>query len=110
MERYRVEMIIAGALLFLPGAAMVALNYYLIYAGRKMRKLPKEEQKRLPSGAPFYGGMLCALGLIVAFGIKRVWLWVIPLLADPGCVGGLALSLFLEYLPDIKQKFGKRKK
>ena len=51
MERYRAEMIIAGALLFLPGAAMVALNYYLIYAGRKMRKLPKEEQKRLPSGA-----------------------------------------------------------
>jgi hypothetical protein len=94
------QWILAGAFFFLPGALMVGLNYYLIIMGIKNSKLPKEEQKRYPSGAPLYGGILCAVGLLIALRFKHPWVALIPILLDPGGISGFVYWLLGE--PKIK--------
>ena len=92
MDKMTAEWLAAGLLLALPGIAMIALNYYLIYLGYKEMKLPEEERSQYSSGAPLLGGVLVALGILVALRGKHIWLTAIPLLLDPGGISGIVWS------------------
>ena len=91
------QWILAGLMFFIPGAAMVAINYCLIFKGIKNAKLPEDEQERLPSGAPLYGGIFCAVGVLIALRFKHPWTALIPLLIDPGGISGLAYAFISEW-------------
>ena len=80
------QWILAGLMFFVPGAAMITINYYLLIKTIKNSKLPEEERERIPSGAPLYGGLLCGFGILVAMHLKHPWIALIPPILDPGGV------------------------
>lgn len=90
------QYILCGFIFFVLGALMVGLNYYLIIMGIKNEKLPEEERKRYPSGAPLYGGILCAVGVLIALRFKHLWIGLIPLLLDPGGISGILYCQIFE--------------
>ncbi|ADU22859.1 hypothetical protein [Ruminococcus albus] len=85
------QWILAGLMFFVPGALMVALNYYVTVMAIKNSKLPVEKRKRYPSGAPFLGGIFCALGVLIAFRFAHPWISLIFIVLDPG---GLAWLIY----------------
>ena len=97
MDKTALEWLVAGLLPGIPRAAMMILNYHVIYLGYKNSKLPENERRRVASGAPLLGGVLVALGLLIGFRGKHIWLAAIPLLLDPGGISGLAYSYFCGY-------------
>ncbi|SFB96700.1 hypothetical protein [Ruminococcus albus] len=90
---------LAGLILFVPGAAMIFINYYLIFKGRYNRKHPEKADSYVPSGAPLYGGILCAVGVLISLQFKHKWLALIPLLADPGGISGIVYCFISELFP-----------
>lgn len=90
---------LAGLVFFVPGAAMIFINYYLIFKVKQNRKDPEKVDSYVPSGAPLYGGILCAVGVLISLRFKHPWLALIPLLADPGGISGIVYCFISEFFP-----------
>ena len=93
MDKYKAEWLLAGALFAIPGLLMIILNYYVILKSQRNSKDPEKADEYVPSGAPLLGGVLCALGLLIALRGKHVWLIAFPLMLDPGGITGLVWAL-----------------
>ena len=100
MDKMTIGWILAGAMYGVPGLLMIIINYYVILKGWRNSKDPEKANEYVPSGAPLLGGVLVAVGLVVALQRKHIWIIAFPLLLDPGGISGIIWSL----LPDKKKK------
>ena len=73
-----------------------AINYRILF-------LMLKKADRIPSPAPFIGGIAGAVMMIAAFGFSRPWLILLPLLIDPGSIP-LVIWFIICLLMDIKNK------
>ena len=55
------------------------INYRILF-------LMLKKAERIPSPAPFIGGIAGAVMMIAAFGYSHPWLILLPLLIDPGSI------------------------
>lgn len=70
------------------------MNYRILFM--RFKKV-----ERIPSPAPFIGGIAGAFLIVCFWGVKYPWLLIVPLLIDPGCIP-LVIRFFICLIMDIK--------